>query len=147
MSVERGATTGDGRNDGPAEGTFEERLARLAELVGKLEGGQLGLSASIDAYERGVALVNALHAELLDVEQRVKILTAGTSTDGSAVVSTAEERAADGADAVRRRAVPRAAKASSKGTEPTKSASPPPSHPRDGKSRRLPGMDDANAEA
>lgn len=147
MSGDRDAATGDGRRDGSAEGTFEERLARLAELVGSLEGGQLGLSASIDAYERGVALVNALHAELVDVEQRVRILTAGSAPDGPPTVSTTEERTPDTTDVVRRRAASRASKGSSRGTEPTKSTSPPPSPPREGKSRRLPGMDDGNAEA
>jgi branched-subunit amino acid aminotransferase/4-amino-4-deoxychorismate lyase len=35
---------------------FEAALGQLAELVSQLESGGLGLSESIDAYERGVAL-------------------------------------------------------------------------------------------
>lgn len=132
---------------GAAEGSFEERLARLADLVGKLEGGQLGLSDSIDAYERGVTLVRALHAELLDVEQRVRILTAAPATDGSAAVSGTDGQARDTAETVRRRGGSRGSKASLRGTESSKSPVPPSGSPRGGDSRKLPGMDDTNAEA
>ena len=48
----------------PQPVSFEEGLARLADLVGGLEGGRLGLAESIAAYEQGVSLVRRLHAEL-----------------------------------------------------------------------------------
>ena len=60
----------------PQPVSFEEGLSRLADLVGGLEGGRLGLAESIAAYEQGVSLVRRLHAELANVEQRVKTLTA-----------------------------------------------------------------------
>lgn len=130
--------------EGEGEGTFEERLARLADLVSRLEGGHLGLSDSIAAYERGVALVRTLHAELLDVEQRVRTLTAA---DGDAAVSAADDPADGMSTPVRRRAAPRTAKPSSRAPETSESTSAPPRPPRGKEARRLPGMDDAGAEA
>ena len=62
--------------EAPQPVSFEDGLSRLADLVGGLEGGRLGLAESIAAYEQGVSLVRRLHAELADVEQRVKTLTA-----------------------------------------------------------------------
>jgi len=70
-------------SDGPAAArpvgtvdapSFEEALAALAEVVARLESGSLGLSASIEAYERGVALLRRLHDELASVEARVEQL-------------------------------------------------------------------------
>ena len=40
--------------------------AYLADLVGRLESGQLGLAESIAAYESGVAIARSLQAELAD---------------------------------------------------------------------------------
>jgi exodeoxyribonuclease VII small subunit len=54
--------------------SFEAGLAQLGDIVNRLEGGGLGLSESIDAYERGVAMLGRLHAELADAEQRVRVL-------------------------------------------------------------------------
>ena len=56
--------------------SFETGLARLAELVNRLEGGGLGLSDSIAAYERGVAILRELHDELARAEERIRLLTA-----------------------------------------------------------------------
>jgi len=53
---------------------FEESLGQLAELVARLESGGLGLSESIDAYERGVAIVRQLHEQLSSAEERVSVL-------------------------------------------------------------------------
>jgi len=53
---------------------FEEGLAQLAALVASLESGGLGLSESIEAYERGVGLLRRLHGELAQAEERVKVL-------------------------------------------------------------------------
>ena len=53
---------------------FEAALGQLAALVGQLESGGLGLSESIDAYERGVGLLRRLHEELAHAEERVSVL-------------------------------------------------------------------------
>lgn len=54
--------------------SFEEGLARLAEIVSRLESGSLGLSVSITAYEEGVGILRRLHEELAAVEERVRLL-------------------------------------------------------------------------
>lgn len=51
--------------------SFEEGLACLSDIVGRLESGGLGLSESIAAYERGVTILRQLHTELATVEERV----------------------------------------------------------------------------
>lgn len=133
--------------EGGERATFEERLALLADLVGKLEGGQLGLSESIAAYERGVTLVRTLHAELLDVEQRVSMLTTASRGDGASAVPEADSPTVADSGASRRKAGSRAAKASSRAAEPSKSSFPSADPPRGRDAGRLPGMDDGGAEA
>jgi exodeoxyribonuclease VII small subunit len=54
--------------------SFEEGLAQLSEIVGRLESGGLGLSESIAAYESGVTILRQLHTELATVEERVSKL-------------------------------------------------------------------------
>ncbi|MFM8735124.1 MAG: exodeoxyribonuclease VII small subunit [Pirellulales bacterium] len=54
--------------------SFETALADLGEVVAKLESGSLGLSDSIAAYERGVALLRRLHDELAVAEKKVSVL-------------------------------------------------------------------------
>ena len=58
--------------DAGRELTFEEALARLEELVLRLEGGELPLEESIRVFEEGQKLLR-LCADLLGTaEQRVK---------------------------------------------------------------------------
>ena len=121
--------------EAPQPVSFEEGLSRLADLVGGLEGGRLGLAESIAAYEQGVSLVRRLHAELADVEQRVKTLTAA-----------AEDEEDDGpmgeapADSVPHAPTAGPRKGSAKRAtdrQPRGAA---------GRPRRLPGMDDSSPE-
>ena len=58
----------------PAAIPFEASLTELNDLVNRLESGSLGLSDSIGAYERGVAILRRLHEQLADVEERVRLL-------------------------------------------------------------------------
>lgn len=124
----------------PQPATFEEGLSRLAELVGDLEGGRLGLAESIAAYEQGVSLVRRLNRELADVEQRVQTLTAaslsvpgdGDDTDGEAD---------SGAPGSRSRERPAAARRE----EPKRPANRAP-RTGGGRPRSLPGMDDGSTE-
>jgi len=112
----------------PAESSqapsFEAGLAHLGDLVAQLEGGGLGLSESIAAYEQGVSLLRQLHATLETAEQKVHLLT-GVAADGTPALepwpsADAESRTAPGAglSAAARGATNRA--------------------------KRLPGMDDAS---
>ena len=50
------------------------RWPSSVDLVARLESGRLGLSESIAAYERGVALLRRLHEELAQAEERVSVL-------------------------------------------------------------------------
>ena len=58
----------------PAEPGFDNVLARLREVVERLEGGNLSLEESLRVYEEGVSLARKGH-ELLDrAEKRVELL-------------------------------------------------------------------------
>jgi len=62
-----------------AEPGFDQVLARLREVVERLEGGNLSLEESLAVYEEGVGLARRGH-ELLDrAEKRVEVLV---STSG-----------------------------------------------------------------
>jgi len=121
----------------PQPPSFETGLAQLADLVTRLEGGGLGLSESIAAYERGVAILRGLHEELARAEERIRLLTAVDET-GQAVTEpfpSATGGAADAgvngaADKVGRRPASRGASTRKTGRPPT-----------------LPGMDDSPGEA
>lgn len=57
-----------------AEKKFETALARLDEIVGELEGGDLPLEQSLRLYEEGVKLARFCMSRLADVEKKVEIL-------------------------------------------------------------------------
>jgi len=65
------------------EMTFEEAMAKLEEIVRKLEGGSAPLDQSLAMFEEGVALVKLCNSRLDAAEQKVKILT--SSGDGTLV--------------------------------------------------------------
>jgi exodeoxyribonuclease VII small subunit len=113
----------------PAGPTFESALADLAELVGRLESGTLGLSESIAAYEKGVSLLHGLHEQLAAVEERVRTLVRVDEQGRPILTATAPGTAgaekSAGADA------PAGADKPARGTA------------RAGRAKRLPGMDDA----
>jgi len=63
--------------DAPSRATpdsFEAAMAELAQLVARMEAGELALEASVSAYARGSELVQFCAAQLEKVEQQVKIL-------------------------------------------------------------------------
>ena len=62
--------------------TFEQALAELEEIVGKLESGSSPLDESIALYERGAALRAHCEAKLASAEEKVAKITKGA--DGSA---------------------------------------------------------------
>ncbi len=55
--------------------SFEERMARLEQLVSQLEAGKLPLSESFGAYEQGIALLGQLEKELAAHEAKIQVLT------------------------------------------------------------------------
>jgi exodeoxyribonuclease VII small subunit len=60
---------------------FDEVLARLRAVVGRLEQGNLSLEESLQAYEQGVALARRGHELLDNVEKRVDVLVRGAGGD------------------------------------------------------------------
>ena len=54
---------------------FEQALAMLNELVGKLEAGELPLEESVAAFEKGVKLSRHCEALLDAAEQRLQVLS------------------------------------------------------------------------
>jgi len=113
-----------------AAATFESALNQLGDIVARLESGSLGLSESIDAYERGVAILRRLHEELAAAEERVNVLVR-IDDEGRPILEPAAAGAAQAADS----------------TQPAAPRGPRPPRAKTGRPRSLPGMDDAAAEA
>ena len=63
--------------------TFEQKMARLEEIVAKLEKGDAQLSDSLQLFEEGTRLVSACRGELDKAEQQVVKLMKGA--DGAPV--------------------------------------------------------------
>ena len=66
-----------------AKKTFEENMARLEEIVGKLEKGDAPLSDSLKLFEEGTMLIAQCRTELDKAEQQVVKLMKGP--DGAPV--------------------------------------------------------------
>jgi exodeoxyribonuclease VII small subunit len=58
----------------PIPTSFETAMEELAQLVARMESGELALEASVAAYARGAELVRYCALQLDKVEQQVKIL-------------------------------------------------------------------------
>jgi exodeoxyribonuclease VII small subunit len=65
--------------------SFEENMARLEEIVGKLERGDAQLSESLSLFEEGTKLATSCSKMLEQAEQKVVKLTKGP--DGAPVES------------------------------------------------------------
>ena len=57
-----------------SEQSFEELLARLEEIVNRMENGGLGLAESLKLFEEGTGLIKRLSAMLGDVREKVLML-------------------------------------------------------------------------
>ncbi len=55
---------------------FETTLEQLEKLVQQMESGELGLEASLKAFERGVKLTRQCQTALKNAELKVQALTA-----------------------------------------------------------------------
>ena len=51
--------------------SFEEKLKRLDEVVGKIEGDELPLQEVLSLYQEGKVLIKELQSELKDAEEKV----------------------------------------------------------------------------
>jgi exodeoxyribonuclease VII small subunit len=73
-------------NDQPPEERFEDQLAKLEEIVAKLEDEAVGLEEALGLFEGGMELVRSCRARLEQVEQRVARLL--ESEGGEAVTES-----------------------------------------------------------
>ena len=75
--------------NGPiSELSFEEAMAALEQVVGRLERGEVPLEESIALYERGAALRAHCEAKLKDAEEKVELIRA---QEGRAIGTTPVE--------------------------------------------------------
>jgi exodeoxyribonuclease VII small subunit len=54
---------------------FEDCLARLEQIVSRLEAGNLPLEESLAIFEEGVGLARSCSRYLEDAEKRIEVLT------------------------------------------------------------------------
>ena len=52
--------------------SFEEAIKELADIVGKIEQGQIPLETSLKQYERGMALIKHCRGILQRAEKRIE---------------------------------------------------------------------------
>jgi exodeoxyribonuclease VII small subunit len=69
-----------GAQAAPAE-AYDAVVARLERVVGELEGGGLGLEASIEKFAEGVRLAQEATRKLDEAERRIELLV--RNADGS----------------------------------------------------------------
>jgi exodeoxyribonuclease VII small subunit len=118
---------------------FETSLTELNDLVNRLESGGLGLSDSIGAYERGVAILRRLHEQLADVEERVRLLVR-IDDQGRPIL----EEIGSGATSPEKTNRKTGGGSTTDSDAPARRAARPAS--RTGRPKRLPGMDDAGED-
>ena len=123
----------------PAGVPFEASLTELNDLVNRLESGALGLSDSIGAYERGVAILRRLHEQLADVEDRVKLLVRIDEQGRPIMEEIGSETMSPG-----KTGRPTGNGSTTDSDATARRAARPVS--RTGRPKRLPGMDDAGED-
>jgi exodeoxyribonuclease VII small subunit len=62
------------RSRNMAKEKFEEALARLEDIVKKMEAGDMTLEESLKAFEEGIKLARLCSRKLDEAERRVEIL-------------------------------------------------------------------------
>ncbi len=73
---------------------FEDCLARLEQIVGALEAGNLPLEDSLKVFEEGIALARHCARYLDDAERRIEVLVkdeTGATTAQPFVVESEDE--------------------------------------------------------
>lgn len=76
------------------EQTFEQKLARIEEIVTLLEKGDAPLSESLALFEEGTRLASSCALQLDEAEQKVVSLMKGP--DGAPVENTFDSEDTDG---------------------------------------------------
>lgn len=81
--------------------SFEEALARLEQVVHRLEDGELGLAEALAQYEQGVRMLKQCHGLLEQAERRIELLT-GVDAAGNPILQPFSEGAEQGEAAEKR---------------------------------------------
>jgi exodeoxyribonuclease VII small subunit len=74
------------------EPSFDQIMARLREVVARLESGELSLEQSLAVYEEGVQLARRGQQLLASAEKRVEILVSASGTIEVAPFTDTNER-------------------------------------------------------
>lgn len=61
-------------DDSTNDPSFEESMAELEQLVGRMESGEAGLTRLIEAFERGSQLVRICRSHLAKAELKIEQL-------------------------------------------------------------------------
>ena len=69
---------------------FEDQLAKLEDIVGKLEDQSVGLAEALGLFENGMELARSCRARLEEVEQRVTQLLETETADDETVNEESE---------------------------------------------------------
>lgn len=69
---------------------FEEKMARLKEIVTVLENGDLDLDAAVKIYCEGAQLANECKSILKNAEQKVKVYVEGDTSIENCTFSSFE---------------------------------------------------------
>jgi exodeoxyribonuclease VII small subunit len=88
------------KTDEQGQPTFEQRLARLEEIVAKLESADVGLDESLKLYAEGAGLIKECRRTLAQAEQRIAKLTEDAA--GKLATEPLEADAAAGGEAEER---------------------------------------------
>ena len=68
-----------GKNDDLSAMSFEQAMAALEEVVGRLESGNASLEQSIELYTKGTALKAHCEAKLKDAQAKIEKITLDAS--------------------------------------------------------------------
>ena len=75
-----------------AKEKFEDALAKLEEIVKRMESGELRLEESLKAFEEGIRLVRICSGKLDEAQRRVDLLL---QEDGTPVVEPYREESGE----------------------------------------------------
>ena len=87
MAKKKAASPKKSSDDGP---DFEASLAEVERIVADLEGGNLGLTESLQQYETGIKRLKRCHTLLDAVEQKVSLLS-GFDADGNPITEPVDQ--------------------------------------------------------
>jgi exodeoxyribonuclease VII small subunit len=94
MAKKKSTTARSGKNQGKQDDEtdldFESSLAEVEQIVARLEGGELGLTESLQQYETGIQQLKHCHSLLNAAQQRVSLLS-GFDADGNPVTAALQD--------------------------------------------------------